>query len=119
MGKRPQMSFEYGKIADMGVGLQDCPIEALIVVIDPLANSGEIPLVHTGHELVFCLQGKICYQVNDSSYNLEPGDSLFFEAYLPHRWHNPCPKSARTLLILCPADMREKPTTRLFKESNP
>jgi hypothetical protein len=45
---------------------------------------------------------------------LEPGDSLLFEAYLPHCWKNEDPKSSRVLLVLCPLDERDQPTQRHF-----
>lgn len=39
---------------------------------------------HPGQELLYMLEGKMTYQVGDELYELEPGDSLFFEGSTPH-----------------------------------
>jgi hypothetical protein len=40
---------------------------------------------------------------------LEPGDSLLFEARLPHHWKNMSTEQSKALLILCPFDDRDHP----------
>jgi len=60
-------------------------------------------------EFVYCLEGSIQYTVNSAEYTLDPGDSLLFEAHLPHRWRNGGTNRARSLLVLCPADDRDRP----------
>jgi len=70
--------------------------------------------VHTGREFVYCLQGRILYTVQDREYVLEGGDSLCFEAYLPHCWRNAGAQPARVLLVLCPTDMHDSPKERHF-----
>jgi quercetin dioxygenase-like cupin family protein len=57
-------------------------------------------MMHTGHELVFCLQGELDYEIAGEHYLLKPGDALLFHANLPHRWHNPDNESAEFLLIM-------------------
>ncbi len=42
------------------------------------------------------------------------GDSLLFEAHLPHRWRNLEENPARFILVLCPADERDDPSERHF-----
>jgi hypothetical protein len=54
------------------------------------------------------------YQVDEEVYNLSPGDSLMFEAYLPHRWQNRDQTASRLLLVLCPMDERDQPSERHF-----
>jgi quercetin dioxygenase-like cupin family protein len=88
--------------------------EPLIVTLKPRAESGKIPIVHTGREFVYCLQGHITYHVDEELYQLSPGDSLMFEAYLPHRWHNQDNTASKLLLVLCPMDERDQPKERHF-----
>jgi transcriptional regulator with XRE-family HTH domain len=113
-GTRPRAAFAHGWMEDLGAGMPRFGAEPLIVTLEPGADSGRTPIVHTGREFVFCLEGRIAYTVDAETYPLEPGDSLLFEAYLPHRWKNLDPTPSRALLVLCPMDERDQPTERHF-----
>jgi transcriptional regulator with XRE-family HTH domain len=39
---------------------------------------------HEGMEFIYMLEGRIDYRYSDKTYELEPGDSLFFDADAPH-----------------------------------
>lgn len=88
--------------------------EPLIITLDPKANSGKTPIVHTGSEFVYCLEGHITYHVDDEPCLLEEGESLMFEAHLPHRLQNEDATPSRMLLVLCPLDARDQPIERHF-----
>jgi transcriptional regulator with XRE-family HTH domain len=107
-------AFAHGTLEDLGGGLPDRTVEPFVVTMKPNANSGVHPIVHTGHEFVFCLEGQIVYTIEDCDYLLEPGDSLLFESHLPHRWQNVEVVPARAILVLCPLDSRDNPTQRHF-----
>jgi quercetin dioxygenase-like cupin family protein len=47
-------------------------------------------------------------------YRLNQGDTLLFEAQLPHRWHNPTEKETQMLLILEASDEAHRPTRQHF-----
>lgn len=113
-GKRPRALFEHGVMEDLGAGMSRFGAEPLIVTLEANADSGVNPIVHTGREFVYCLEGHIAYTVDTETYLLEPGDSLLFEAYLPHRWKNDDAQPSRLLLVLCPLDERDQPTQRHF-----
>lgn len=113
-GRRPHAAFAHGTFEDLGAGLTFRGGIPLLVTLEPKANSGPTPIVHTGHEFVFCLEGCLSYTVEEESYQLEPGDSLLFEAYLPHYWFNAGETPSRSLLVLCPADESDHPTERHF-----
>ena len=113
-GERPQSIFSQGEVADLASGMSHFGAEPVIITLNPYADSGRTPIVHTGREFVFCIEGKIVYTVEDKTYILEPGDSLIFEAYLPHQWKNPNATPSRALLILCAMDERENPSDRHF-----
>lgn len=114
-GQRVQAAFAHGTISDLGAGLTFRGGQPLLVTIEPSANSGPTPIVHTGHEFVFCLEGCIAYTIETQNYILEPGDSLVFEAHLPHCWRNASESASRSLLIMCPADEGDDPTMRHFQ----
>jgi transcriptional regulator with XRE-family HTH domain len=113
-GQRPRGVFSRGMMEDMGAGLKLAGGQPLLVTLEPKADSGPHPIVHTGQEFVYLLEGRLCYTIEDQSYLLLPGDSLIFEAHLPHRWENAGDTPTRSMLILCPADAKDRPTDRHF-----
>ncbi len=113
-GARPYAAFTHGSIEDLGAGMPRFGAEPLIVTLAPHADSGKTPIVHTGREFVYCLEGQLIYIVDTETYRLEPGDSLLFEAYLPHRWKNSGDTPSRNLLVLCSLDERDHSKERHF-----
>jgi transcriptional regulator with XRE-family HTH domain len=113
-GNRPHATFTHGLMEDLGAGMSRFGAEPLIITLKPKADSGKTPIVHTGREFVYCLTGKITYFVGETGYQLTPGDSLMFEAYLPHRWRNEEESESKLLLVLCPLDERDQPSERHF-----
>lgn len=104
-GQATATLFPHGALADLAPGLVNRTLEPLLLTLDPGAGSGPEPIVHTGQEFVFGLSGQILYTVADHTYTIGPGDSLLFEAVLPHRWHNPGHAPAQALLVLCPLEL--------------
>ena len=115
-GNRPRVAFEHGSMEDLAAGMPRFGAEPIIVMLEPNADSGKKPIVHTGREFVFCLDGHIAYTVDGEKYLLAAGDSLVFEAYLPHYWKNSDATPSRLLLVLCPMDERDSPTERHFSK---
>ncbi len=113
-GQRPCAAFVHGTLEDLGAGLTRRAVEPFLVTLEPNTGSGANPIVHTGYEFVYCLEGRITYTIKDHTYLLEPGDSLLFESHLPHRWHNVDARPAQALLVLYPSDARDRPTEHHF-----
>ena len=113
-GQRPRAPFLNGIMEDMGAGLTMRGGQPLRITLEPGADSGPDPIVHTGQEFVYCLDGCLRYEVSGEVFLLEPGDSLVFEAHLPHRWGNACQMITHSMLILCPTDENDHPTERHF-----
>jgi transcriptional regulator with XRE-family HTH domain len=111
---RQTAAFTHGTLSDLGAGFTRSGLEPFLVTLDSGADSGDTPIVHTGLEFVYCLQGVISYEVDSKTYNLAPGDSLLFEAHLPHRWWNAGSDPSRSLLLLSPTDERDRPDERHF-----
>jgi transcriptional regulator with XRE-family HTH domain len=86
-------------IGSLGSGLDNQTMEPLLVTLEPGAGSGSQLMTHLGHEFAFCLAGRIMYEISGEQYLLEPGDSLFFEAYLPHRWSNGQAAPSQALVV--------------------
>ncbi len=112
--QRPLATFGSTRMQNLGQDFAGSAVQPFVVSLGPGMGSGEQMIVHTGHELVYCLSGTIRYQIEQEEYFLKPGDSLLFEAHLPHCWENPGEADAQILLILYPADEREEPGGRHF-----
>ena len=50
--------------------------------------------------MVYCLQGKMKFEVNKETYDLRPGDSLHFRTHLDHKWKNIGKVPAKLLWVL-------------------
>ena len=114
MGRRPRANFEQGILEDLGAGASIQAVEPFVVTQAPAAGSGTQDIVHTGYEFIYCLEGQVAYTIEGHTYLLEPGDSLLFEAYLPHRWQNLSSSQSRWILVLYPTDQHDHPTERHF-----
>jgi transcriptional regulator with XRE-family HTH domain len=112
--QRPQTTIGGMQMQNLGKNLSGNVIQPFVITLPPGTGSGDSPIVHTGHELVYCLQGSILYRVAGEEYVLGLHDSLVFEAHLPHCWRNPGPGEARFLLAFFPTDVRDKPGEKHF-----
>lgn len=114
LDQRPRAVFGSTQMENLGKDLAGMAVQPFVVTLQPGTGSGERMIVHSGHEFVYCLSGSLRYQVDQDEYLLKAGDSLVFEAHLPHCWENNGPESAEILLVLYPSDLREEPGGRHF-----
>ena len=114
-GSRPKIESEGVSIEGMGKTLPLQELEPFSITLGPKAGSGgERQVVHSGHEFVYCLQGKVEYVIDGMVYLLEVGDVLIFEAMLPHLWRNPFDDEAKFILILQTPNASREPVQRHF-----
>ncbi len=112
--QRPLAAFGSTQMQNLGKDLAGNVVQPFVVTLKPGMGSGDQMIVHTGHEFVYCLSGSIRYQVEEKEYLLNTGDSLIFEAHLPHFWENKGTETTQILLVLYPSDGREEPGGRHF-----
>lgn len=101
-GERQQIVLPKGQMERFSTGMPHAGSEPFITRFEPGANSGKSPIIFPGREFIYCLEGKITYVIYEEEYPLAPGDSLIFDAYTPHSWHNTERESSSALLVLCP-----------------
>lgn len=118
-GERPHTSFPHGELEDLGGGLALGEATPLLMIANPKSESGQDLIVHTGQEFIYILEGKIHYFVGTEEFMLETGDSLIFHAYQPHRWENHSENSATFILIICPADSRDRNVDQHLSDIHP
>ena len=64
-------------------------IQPMHFILEPNATSGEKKYRHFGQEFVHVLKGSLQIELDDTSYVLESGDSIYFESSTPHSFRNP------------------------------
>ena len=112
--ERPVLDSQGVYIESIGGRLHEQEMEPFLVRLAPNTSSGERQVVHRGHEVVYCLEGKMEYYIDGVNYHVEAGDFLLFEAHLPHLWRNPYDKPAKFLLILQTPGAKLEPVKRHF-----
>ena len=98
--ERTRVPFTRGLWEGLGGELFTGRVEPFVLTLEAGGSSGTRAIVHTGHELVFCLRGDLEYSVQDQIFELQPGDSLLFAAHLRHRWRNRGKTVASVLIVL-------------------
>lgn len=93
-------------IESLAVGLNNQMLEPFKMVVKPGLDLAKDSISHKGQEFVHCLAGKIDYLVNGVEYTLAEGDSLLFEAVLPHSWRNPYELAATVIMVFQSVEQR-------------
>jgi transcriptional regulator with XRE-family HTH domain len=93
-----------GSLERLATGLPGQRLRGLVVTLAPGGDTGEEPMTHPGHELVFGLAGRCVYVVAGKEYKIGPGDSLLVDSRQPHRGRNLGRREARLLLVLYAPD---------------
>jgi len=111
-----RMSFTRGIFEELGGTQFSGNVEPFMLTLETGAASGLHSIVHTGHEFVFCLRGKLEYQVDKKVFQLEAGDSLLFASKLQHRWKNPGNTVTTALVIISGFAEGEQPNAMHWKK---
>jgi transcriptional regulator with XRE-family HTH domain len=111
---RPAITSQGARIEGISERLPGQELEPFFVSLDPDSGSGERPVVHAGHEFVYCLRGTVEYHIDGQVFELKEGDFLLFEGQLPHQWHNSGRKQAQLLLVLQTPNSSNEPVRRHF-----
>ena len=107
-GQRTVTRFANGTIENLGDGLPPLGAEPILVTLEThSANADEVS--HAGREFVYCIAGSVACFIGGTCYPLSAGDSLLFDASIPHRWENTHPQPTRLLVLFCPMDAHDHP----------
>ena len=72
--------YEFSSLA---YNFKDRTIEPLLVYLDP-SKDAAAPVTHSGQEFNYVVEGKVKVTVDGREHILETGDSIYFDAALPH-----------------------------------
>lgn len=55
---------------------------------------------HEGEEFIYVLNGNVVVRYGDETYNLEQGDSIYFDSIVPHNISVPAPEQQAKVLAV-------------------
>lgn len=108
--ERSRVSFMRGLIEGLGGESFVGRVEAFLITLENGGSSGPNSMIHSGHELVFVLRGKLEYDVEGTHYELEAGDSLLFSSQLNHRWRNTGGTVVNAIIVISAFNEDERPS---------
>jgi len=73
--------------------------DPLLVTVEPTEKEPRMHS-HEGHEFNFVVSGKIKFNIGDISYEMSKGDSVYFDATVPHSENAIGDKSAQFIAIV-------------------
>ncbi|HNS32331.1 MAG TPA: XRE family transcriptional regulator [bacterium] len=77
-------------------------MEPLLFKLDEKATSGDASYRHFGQEFVLVLKGTVEISLNDISYVLKKGDSIYFNSSIPHSFRNTGRGEAEAIWVVTP-----------------
>lgn len=97
--------LDFGKDARKAM-LTTRPLQHLEVFVgdlNPGGSTGDEPYSHgDSEELLLVVSGRVVLQLDDDTYNLAQGDSVFYKSSLNHRVSNPHDEPAQVLWAISP-----------------
>ena len=60
-------------------------MEIMHARLEPGATTCDEPLTHPGEECMLVLEGKMKVEIGEEEYLLDPGDSIYYFAMIPHK----------------------------------
>jgi transcriptional regulator with XRE-family HTH domain len=108
--ERNRVSFMKGLWEGLGGESFAGRVEAFMLTLESGGSSGPHGMLHSGHEFVHCLRGKLDYEVEGEKIILEPGDSLIFASQLVHRWRNGGPNVCNAIIVISGYEESENPS---------
>ncbi len=101
VASRPALFTPHAGLSLAGVSGPYAPFRsaAAVATVEPGAHSGDKELVHSGEELVYGIEGELCFDINGLRHEIGPGDALHFMGDQPHHWVNEGAAPARVLWV--------------------
>ena len=93
-------SHHYKLLGHIGSNASGVVVEPYLISLDSDSDVFRT-FQHAGIETIYMLEGEVAYRHGDAVYDLEPGDTLFFDADAPHGPERLTRLPARYLSIIC------------------
>ena len=99
-GKDPMATCSNLDFYSMGSGKRDRHMEPFMIDVKP--RSGDTPPLsaHEGEEFIYVLSGAIQIKYGKNTYELETGESIYYDSVVPHDVHAKGSENARILAVV-------------------
>ena len=111
--ERGSTAFAHGFLEELGHGVGTEGLQPYVITFEPHTTSGPEPLEHEGSEVVYCLAGRVLYNVAGEEYTLGPGDSLMFSSKMPHAWTNLLDEDSKVIIVMATLEENNHPPVKL------
>lgn len=74
---------QYNLLGHIGANSSGVIVEPYLITLTEESDTFEA-FQHTGIETIYMLEGEVEYRHSNRTFNLQPGDTLFFDADAPH-----------------------------------
>lgn len=105
--KREPIHISEGYFYELNPGSILPSFKPLEIQVNPESSSGKM-VKHEGFEFLYCIENELLVMISDLSYLLEEGDSIFFNATLPHRWQNKTNELTKIIMVQITEDKNKK-----------
>ncbi|NLA27975.1 MAG: cupin domain-containing protein [Firmicutes bacterium] len=82
------------------VSVDDKMLRAVCITIEPGGDYGKVPTGHEGEEFGLVLSGTLEITVEDETFTLNEGDSIYIDANVPHKYRNAGKSECVTLWVV-------------------
>ncbi|HKJ04129.1 MAG TPA: XRE family transcriptional regulator [Geopsychrobacteraceae bacterium] len=99
-GKDPSATSSNLDFHSMGAGKSDRHMEPFVIDVKPRAGEAPPLSAHEGEEFIFVLSGAIQINYGKTTYELEEGESIYYDSVVPHDVHARGDEKARILAVI-------------------
>lgn len=97
------VSYGYS-YESLGHAKKNRKMEPFLVTLNPPEVSPVEPNCHSGEEFIFVLEGEVEIRLGDHTDILHPGDSIYYDANIPHVVACHGDKEARIVAVIYPGE---------------
>jgi len=77
-------------------------MEPILARLEPGAISGQEGYVHNGQEFGIVIKGSLHMELDGATYELNEGDSIYYDSSRPHRFINPTDSETVVIWVITP-----------------
>ncbi len=99
-GKDPEATSSNLDFYSMAAGKKDRHMEPFMIDVKPRTDHVPPLAGHEGEEFIFVLSGVIRINYGKNSYELQPGESIYYDSIVPHDVHAVGDQTARILAVV-------------------
>ncbi len=100
-GRRKKLVMPWGGLYEMLCSDLRHRME-FIYLHYPVGTKAEESYSHGGEECGVVLEGRFKGTIGDQEITLEPGDSVYYNSSIPHRWENAGDTEVRAIWVITP-----------------